>query len=122
VVTPSQPETQLLNTMNCARNPKLRRGIYLREEGRCFYCREEVRLQDAVLDHVVPVFEGGDHTYRNVVLSCFRCNASKAARSAKDFLHSLKDRGIISIGDVHSRMLAIRELQAGRLRPVLRAA
>lgn len=34
----------------------------------------------ATLEHVYPVSRGGEHTWENVVLACWRCNITKNAR------------------------------------------
>lgn len=31
----------------------------------------------ATLEHVVPISAGGEHTWENVVLACWRCNITK---------------------------------------------
>lgn len=56
----------------------------------CFYCTtpmsfDRLRKGDvrpinlATIEHVVPVSQGGSHTWDNVVLACWRCNSSKKA-------------------------------------------
>jgi hypothetical protein len=119
---PSRAEDRFLDLSNCIKNPVLRRAIYEREGGKCFYCRERVRPKDIILEHTTPVADGGDHSYRNVVLSCFPCNSSKSAVTPEAFLRLLRDKGRIRSGDVRSRLRALRDLRAGKLRPVIRAA
>lgn len=45
--------------------------------GKCAYCQEKRRL---TVDHVLPIFLGGDHSARNVVPACGSCNSSKGAQ------------------------------------------
>jgi 5-methylcytosine-specific restriction endonuclease McrA len=51
--------------------PLTRRGVFLRDGGRC-------------LDHVVPRSRGGTHTWDNVVSCCRRCNHVKADRTVAE--------------------------------------
>lgn len=57
--------------------PLTRRGVLLRDGGRCVYCNAAATS----LDHVVPRSRGGEHSWENVVACCGRCNRQKAARS-----------------------------------------
>ena len=53
--------------------------IYVRDEGRCFYCCCDVARFGAHFDHVLPMASGGKSTYGNLVLSCVKCNTGKSA-------------------------------------------
>jgi 5-methylcytosine-specific restriction endonuclease McrA len=71
-----------------------RRGVLDRDNWACQLCGgpiPDVRWNTGVnpvygtVDHVVPVSEGGDHTWDNVQAAHFRCNSDKwygARRSA----------------------------------------
>lgn len=51
--------------------------VFERDGHRCRYCggaAPEVRL---VVDHIVPVAEGGSNDLENLVTACFECNAGK---------------------------------------------
>lgn len=59
--------------------------VYVRDGGVCWLCSRPVPrvVGDALspsLDHVVPLVRGGDHSYANVRLAHFVCNARKGAR------------------------------------------
>jgi 5-methylcytosine-specific restriction endonuclease McrA len=56
--------------------PLTRRGVFLRDGGRCVYCEAPATS----LDHVVPRSRGGLHTWENVVSCCRRCNHLKGDR------------------------------------------
>lgn len=60
--------------------PLTRRGVFLRDGGRCVYCGAAATS----LDHVLPRSRGGEHTWDNVVSSCRRCNHIKADRTAAE--------------------------------------
>ena len=36
-----------------------RRGVYLRDQGRCAYCGRHISLAEATLDHIVPLYNYG---------------------------------------------------------------
>lgn len=65
-----------------------RRGVFLRDDGRCQYCN---RLAENV-DHVVPRSRGGPHVWENVVAACERCNAHKKDRTPDEAGMSLNRR------------------------------
>jgi 5-methylcytosine-specific restriction endonuclease McrA len=56
--------------------------IFNRDRYTCQYCGEESR--HLTLDHVMPRFRGGQHTWENVVSSCAACNRKKAGRTPKE--------------------------------------
>lgn len=57
-----------------------RRTIYEREKGECLFCGAPLLFKEMTLDHVTPKSKGGQHTYRNLVCSCRKCNQSKGDR------------------------------------------
>jgi 5-methylcytosine-specific restriction endonuclease McrA len=60
--------------------PLTRRGVFLRDGGRCAYCEAPATS----LDHVVPRSRGGSHSWENVVSCCRRCNHVKADRTVAE--------------------------------------
>ncbi len=60
--------------------PLTRRGVFLRDGGRCAYCDAPATS----LDHVVPRSRGGAHAWENVVSCCRRCNHVKADRTVSE--------------------------------------
>ncbi|MCE2579563.1 HNH endonuclease [Komagataeibacter sp. FNDCR1] len=68
----------------------LRKAIWARFEGRCFYCGTEVtyynkKHNSLEIDHVVPVSKDGSDDESNLACSCRNCNRSKNDLSANDF-------------------------------------
>lgn len=49
------------------------------QKGRCFYCRLPIKGV-WVTDHVKPLFRGGTSAYKNLVVSCWRCNEVKGIK------------------------------------------
>ncbi len=58
-----------------------RRNIFARDEGRCQYCGQRFSHSELSLDHVVPLSQGGQNSWRNVVCACTECNKRKGGRT-----------------------------------------
>ena len=56
--------------------------IFNRDRYTCQYCGEQSR--HLTLDHVIPRYRGGQHTWENVVSACVDCNRRKAGRTPKE--------------------------------------
>lgn len=56
--------------------------VFNRDRHRCQYCGQESR--QLTLDHVLPRFRGGQHTWENVVSACMPCNRRKAGRTPRE--------------------------------------
>jgi 5-methylcytosine-specific restriction endonuclease McrA len=95
----------------------LRKAIHDRECGSCFYCLRRTLSNVRCLDHVVPRVRYGRNSYRNLVSCCIECNTGKCDRSAADFLRILYRKGRLTAAELDGRLLALKELAAGRLRP-----
>lgn len=58
--------------------------LYRRDRGRCGVCRRKVPPPPCKrgplmpsIDHIVPISEGGEHSYANTRLAHYRCNLSR---------------------------------------------
>ena len=56
-----------------------RREVFYRDKYTCQYCGRETK--GLTLDHVIPRYRGGAHTWENVVGACIPCNHRKAGRT-----------------------------------------
>ena len=56
--------------------------IFKRDKYICQYCGKEVK--QLTLDHVIPRFREGEHTWENVVSACVSCNRRKAGRTPQE--------------------------------------
>jgi 5-methylcytosine-specific restriction endonuclease McrA len=56
-----------------------RHSVLARDNYTCQYCG--VRARELTIDHVVPKWAGGPHTWDNLVACCRRCNLKKAAKT-----------------------------------------
>ena len=91
VTTPScrvvVPRIIQLLEYDCVPRPRAkftRANVYLRDRNQCQYCGRVTRQAQLTLDHVHPRSRGGRTTWRNIVVSCFRCNALKANRRPEE--------------------------------------
>jgi 5-methylcytosine-specific restriction endonuclease McrA len=56
--------------------------IFNRDKYTCQYCGKQSR--HLTLDHVVPRYRGGQHTWENVVSACSACNRRKAGKTPRE--------------------------------------
>ena len=56
--------------------------IFNRDRYTCQYCGDQSR--HLTLDHVIPRYRGGQHTWENVVSACVACNRKKAGRTPRE--------------------------------------
>jgi len=56
-----------------------RHGVLARDAYTCQYCG--TKGKDLTIDHVIPRWKGGGHTWENLVACCRRCNLKKGDRT-----------------------------------------
>lgn len=56
-----------------------KREIFRRDEYRCQYCGREA--SQMTIDHIVPRYRGGQHSWENLVAACPQCNRRKGGRT-----------------------------------------
>ncbi|MGD9115784.1 MAG: HNH endonuclease [Dehalococcoidia bacterium] len=56
--------------------------IFQRDHFTCQYCGRQT--SQLTLDHILPRFRGGEHSWENVVSACIPCNRRKAGRTPKE--------------------------------------
>ena len=56
--------------------------VFNRDKYTCQYCGKETR--HLTLDHVIPRYRGGQHTWENVVSACTACNRRKAGKTPEE--------------------------------------
>lgn len=97
----------------------LRKAIHDREGGACFYCLRRPPGKVRCLDHVVPRVRFGRNSYRNLVCCCMECNSRKKDRPAPDFLRTLYRQGRLTPAELDAQLARLKDLAAGKLRPLL---
>jgi 5-methylcytosine-specific restriction endonuclease McrA len=79
------PVPTVIRLANMVRRPPrvvrrlTRLEIFKRDNYTCQYCGRESR--HLTLDHVIPRYRNGQHTWENVVSACVPCNRRKAGRT-----------------------------------------
>lgn len=58
-----------------------RSNIYTRDNYTCQYCQESFPTNDLTFDHVLPVSQGGQRSWDNIVTCCVPCNRAKGSRT-----------------------------------------
>ena len=56
--------------------------VFSRDHYICQYCGRETR--QLTIDHVMPRYQGGEHTWENVVSACIPCNRRKAGLTPQE--------------------------------------
>ncbi len=115
----AQPPASALEATDFLKTWALRKTIFEREGGICFYCLRRTPANVQCLDHVVPRARFGRNSYRNLVACCMECNFRKSERPAPDFLRTLYRKGRLTATELDRRLRALKELAAGKLRPAL---
>jgi len=108
------PDLESLDFYNGRRYLK---ALLRREEGRCFYCLREVSADTLELDHVDPLANGVDHSYRNIVISCHECNKLKQDLQPIQFFRQVLRRNLLSEDEFEDRLARLNALKLGDLVP-----
>lgn len=56
--------------------------VFARDGYTCQYCGKETH--QLTLDHVIPRFQGGVHSWDNITTACIPCNRRKAGRTPEE--------------------------------------
>src|SRR5580700_336713 len=65
----------------------------------------------------IPLAELQDHSFRNLVSCCRKCNSQKSDLTAESHLRRLYDDARLSAAQLSARLRALDALVAGKLRP-----
>lgn len=57
------------------------RTLFRRDDHFCMYCGDQYNDKQLTRDHVIPVSQGGQNKWNNVVAACQRCNNHKGGRT-----------------------------------------
>ena len=112
------PPASHLDSIDFLSTWALRKTIFDREHNTCFYCLRRAPANVLCLDHVVPRAHFGRNSYRNIVSCCMECNTRKGDKPASDFLRTLYRQGRLTPAELDARLRALKDLAAGRLRPM----
>ena len=113
------PETEgaiALDEMDFFEVPENRLRILEREGRRCFYTLVKLDEENFVAEHVVSR-TSGNNGYRNIVAPTRDANNRKGSMGAEDFLRLLYREGKLSEAELEDRLLQLKRLKAGDLKP-----
>ncbi|MBI2856378.1 MAG: HNH endonuclease [Chloroflexi bacterium] len=89
ILTPSRaiPIPSVIRLMYMIKRPLLqrklsRKEVFLRDSYTCLYCGKVTK--ELTLDHVVPRYRGGSHSWENVVSAGISCNHRKAGHTPQE--------------------------------------
>ena len=85
--TTAFPAPSVIRLINFVKRPLARRRlsrkeVFLRDSFACQYCGKQSK--SLTLDHVLPRYRGGAHSWENVVAACIPCNHRKAGRTPNE--------------------------------------
>jgi hypothetical protein len=106
------------NGMNWIRQEK-RLAIYLRDGCACMWCGASIETgAQLTLDHILPRSRGGGNDAKNLITSCFKCNASRQDRADLVFAKAVAQyiNGGVSYKDI---ILQIRKHAIKSLKPFM---
>jgi hypothetical protein len=92
---------------------RLRFEVFKRDGFRCTYCGERPPVVVLVVDHVVPVKEGGTNEIENLTTSCHTCNAGKGAVPLSDVAPGVDE---VAIAEAMQEMFERRMALAAHLK------
>jgi Arc/MetJ-type ribon-helix-helix transcriptional regulator len=110
-------EHVVINSIDFFSDRRYLDALLEREGYRCFYSLREVTKDTCVLDHVVPLVNGGNNFYRNIGAVSHDVNALKQGQNAEEFRRFLFRKGMLSPTEVEERMESLRLLKDGKLVP-----
>lgn len=67
-----------------------RMKILKKTDGHCAYCGCRIVYNEMQIDHVIPIYNGGEDTESNMLPACRSCNHYKGTSSLGAFRHKLE--------------------------------
>ena len=96
--------------MRKALSKRTRFEVFKRDGFRCMYCGNRPPEVVLVIDHVVPVCEGGSDEVDNLVSSCYACNAGKSGVPLTDTPPAFDEMAVAeALQEVAERSLMLRK-------------
>lgn len=74
--------------------------VFNRDHYMCQYCGKKTR--QLTLDHIIPRFRGGPHTWENLVSACVPCNRHKAGKTLAESGMKLLNQPTVPRGNRYS--------------------
>lgn len=79
---------------------KITREKILKEQNhKCFYCKIPLSMENATMDHIIPIKKTKYHSDKNVVVCCETCNKTKGHEELFDIKEKISDPRIIKMDE-----------------------
>lgn len=88
-----------------------------REGYRCFYTGKKISDKNCYLDHIFPQSDGGNNSYRNIVVTCFDANSLKSNKPVDEFIRLLYKDDLLSHAEFNELKQKVADLKEGKLVP-----
>lgn len=72
----------------------LRRRVIERDGLHCVYCDDDLSNSEIHMDHVIPESQGGTTDYKNLQVTCRKCNLAKGVLPESEFTQRLRQRAL----------------------------
>ena len=72
--------------------PLNRKTLYERDDGRCCYCGNHIKMSEMTIEHVYPESKGGLSDWANLRASCYDCNHEKGDKLLSELGWNLRKR------------------------------
>lgn len=66
-------------------NSRLKLKVLLRDNFQCQYCKKRITLRSSVMDHAIPLEQGGTSTFLNLRACCQDCHLEKGAKTEREY-------------------------------------
>lgn len=81
-----------------ARVERVSRRKIIERDGRiCYMCGRDIGQRELVLDHVIPLARGGEHSEKNLRVACRFCNARKGNKLPSECAWLKSGNGTLTI-------------------------
>lgn len=64
---------------------------HTRQDGRCLYCHDPLKLRASTVEHATPRSRGGSNHRSNIDAACHRCNQVKGSRTRAEFMRCIHE-------------------------------
>jgi HNH endonuclease len=67
----------------------------------CYYCKQFIGYYHLVLEHIIPMVNGGKNLPENIVAACTKCNSKKARSSVEEWQQRTENEQLLELLQQH---------------------